>query len=150
MELVTRNLHGGQFHRICIWTRYLICSHQRRHKLVNLHQSDILAQTHMIPRAKKEHGSLHLARALRICEPALWAVAIAILSKRLLMTLHDPRIRSHDSTARNKLPADSGSRWWHDTFGHQTCRRVQAGRFLDASVEIRQLAGGGIRGLEVC
>lgn len=128
---------------------YLVCPNQRRHKLVHLHQGNILAQTHMIPRAEIEHGSLHPARRLRISEPALRAVGIAVFSERAFITLHDPGVTSHERTARDEVPADSGSRRWYDAFGHHPQSRVHAEPFLNASVEIGQLARFGERDLEV-
>lgn len=103
----------------------------------------------MISGAKLKHSPLHLVGAVRICEPALWAVVITIFSERILITLYNPGITSHKSAPGDQVPADSGSRRWHDTFDVHPESGVHAECFLNASVEIGQLTGFRESGLEV-
>lgn len=113
----------------------------------------MLAQAQMVPAAEMEHGSLHPARRLRIYEPTLRAIDIAILAKRVLITVYNPGVTSHNSTARNIIPTDGASRPGHDTFKRKAESRVHTECFLNASGKIWQLASLGERdpsGLKVC
>ena len=129
--------------------KYLISPHQGRHKLVNLHSRNMLAQAYMGPGAEMEQGSIHPARALLIRKPTLWAVGVAVFPERFPITLHDPGVTSHKGAAGDEMPADGGSGRWHDAFGHHAESGVHAECFLDASVEIGQFTGFGKGGLEV-
>lgn len=69
----------------------------------------MLAQANMAPGAEMEHGSIHPARALLVREPTLGAVGVAIFPESFPITLHDPGMASHQSTAGDEVPADGGS-----------------------------------------
>ena len=64
--------------------------------------------------------------------------------------MQNPRVTCNNRAARNIIPTDSGAGLWYDTFGQDPQSWVHAQGFLNASVEVGQFAGLGVRGLEVC
>ena len=127
----------------------LIRPQQRRHQLIDLHERDMLPQTDMRPPAKLKHGSFHIARRLGVAQPPLGTIGVAIVAKGLPVALHDPGVAADDGPARDGDAADLGPGGRDDAFEHGAEGGTHAEGFLDAGVEVGQLAGLGEGGLEV-
>ena len=131
---------------ITVIITYLKPSQKARHKLINLHKTDIFSNTRPCPHAELEHRRLHLlALLLARLNPPFRPIHVDVLAKDLGPSMDHPGATSDNRAAGDMLAADIDASRGHDTFERETRGRVKAERFFDAGIEVGEGLGFGPR-----
>ena len=110
------------------------------HKLIDLHQTNVLPNTRPRPHTKMEHRRLHLfSLFLSRLDPSFGPVRIDVISEDLGPAMDNPRITSHDRSAGDVLAADIDALGRDDAFEWEAGGWVQAEGLFNAGVEVGKL-----------
>lgn len=127
---------------------YLEPPQQARNDLVNLQQTDVLANASPGTHTELQHDTTHLfdslllglfsSRSILINKPSLRPENIDILTENLAVVMHYPGGNTDNGTAFDEMASDLRTRRWHDPLQWQSRRRMHAERFLDTSIQVWQ------------
>lgn len=110
---------------------------ESRNQLIDLQQTDVLADTRARAGSELEHSRLHVLelRGGRV-DPALRDKRVDVRAEDLGPPVQDPRIAAYDHAARDVLAADGDAGRGRDALEDQTRSRVHAEGLLDHGVEV--------------
>src|ERR1700733_9329989 len=79
---------------------YLKSSQETWHQLVDLQQTDILANTRSRPRSELQHTGVHLLQLFLTCfKPPLGAIMVNIITIDFAPSMHDPCTTGNDGAS---------------------------------------------------